>query len=79
VFDDLVKPKNRKKKKTILRSSDITVEVEFLEDIQEVIWDLATEPCMFCGQETGAQHEDTCKYMLVMGELDYQFQKHRRS
>jgi hypothetical protein len=79
MFDDIVRPKIISKKKINLRSSDITVEIEFLEDIQEVIWDLTTEPCVFCGQETGAQHKDTCKYVLVMEELDYQLLKHRRS
>jgi hypothetical protein len=79
MFDDIVKPKIRSKKRINLRSSEVTVEIEFLDDIQEVIWDLSTEPCMFCGQETGSQHKDTCKYITVMEELDYQLRKHRRS
>ena len=79
MFDDIIEQKNINKKVAKKRTGDVTIPIEFLEDVQEIMWDLATEPCIFCGQDTGTQHKDTCSYTLVMEELDYQLLKHRRS
>ena len=79
MFDDIVKQKTTKKRKINLRSSDITVAAELLEDVQEIMWDLVAEPCIYCSQEPGSEHEDNCKYVLVMEEIEYQLLKHRRS
>ena len=77
MFDDIIE--NLSKNVAKRKMADATVPIEFLEDVQEIMWDLATEPCIFCGQDTGSQHTDTCSYTLVMEELDYQLRKYRIS
>jgi len=79
MFDDLIEKNSKKKKKKTInllsRSSRIQVSKEFLEDVQEIIWNLEKHPCRYCGADLGDIHSDTCKILVVLEEIRYQLEK----
>jgi len=78
MFEDLIKEKNYKKKpskRINLKdkyNTDKVVCMEFLEDLQEVLWDLEKDPCFHCGATTGTNHKNNCLYIQVLNEIAHQ-------
>jgi len=69
MFDDLIKPTGKRKKKINLISKP-RVSENLLRDAQEVIFDLFREPCYYCGRTAGQYHAKDCKFLVVMEEFD---------
>lgn len=70
MFDDLIKPTDKKKSKKINLISKQRVSKTLLRDAQEVIFDLFREPCYYCGRTAGESHAEDCKFLVVMEEFD---------
>ena len=75
MFEDLICKKPKRKKINLIATDatdDIIVCKEFLEDCQEVLWDLEKEPCFHCGAELGTEHKDSCLYLQVLNFIQDQ-------
>lgn len=70
MFEDLIKPKNKKKSTKINLITKHNTPVELLMEVNDIIWDLAKEPCYHCGRDTGEHHKEDCKFYIAMSELD---------
>ena len=76
MFEDLITekpdgPKSPSKKINLKDKydTDRVVCIEFLEDVQEVLWDLEQGPCFHCGASVGSQHKQSCLFRQVLEEL----------